>query len=175
MVRIFPRSNSLPAQTDEYGIGFASDSDSDGEGGAPHHLPSMPNLSRAVLSSASSMARTASPDGGDVGGDWGPEGTDLHVFFIWVDPADPCADRLVEWPLPEKYQTHVRRWEERYQVPLPSTQAQDAYLASCPAAAAADVPPPPPPQLAVLVARGQALSPGTACTHAHTVARCARA
>ena len=123
MARNFPRSSSLPAQADEYGIGIASDSDSDGEG-APH-LTSMPNLSRCVLSSQSSMGRTASPDGGDVGsdvgGDWGPAGTDLHVFFIWVDPADPCADRLVEWPLPERYQTHVRRWEERYQVFLPLT------------------------------------------------------
>ena len=163
MVRIFPRSNSLPAQTDEYGIGFASDSDSDGEGGAPHHPPSMPNLSRAVLSSASSMARTASPDGGDVGGDWGPGDTDLHIFFIWVDPADPCADRLVEWPLPERYGTHVRRWEERYQVPLPSIQAQDAYrvVPCCSAAAAGGV-------------GGQALLPRTACTHTHTVARCMR-
>jgi hypothetical protein len=117
----FPRSHSMSEKkTDEYGIGFASDSDE--EGGPEHN--SMPNLSRKlsrnVLSSQSSMARTASPDGGDASGGGGCGGTNLHIFFIWVDPSDPCADRLVEWPLPERYQTHVRRWEERYQVPLPS-------------------------------------------------------
>lgn len=108
------KSHSLPSQIhDEYGIGVASD-DSDDDG-APS---SAPNLAMRDASTASSLGRLAG-DGAEKpvrGCGWGLAGGGLHLFFIWVDPSDPCADRLAEWPLPQKYMTHVRRWEERYQV-----------------------------------------------------------
>ena len=163
----FPRSHSVPAQkTDEYGIGFASDSDE--EGGPEHN--SMPNLSRNlsrnVLSSQSSMARTASPDGGDASGGGGCGGTNLHIFFIWVDPSDPCADRLVEWPLPERYQTHVRRWEERYQVPRPSPQSVKGRVSGLP-------PPTPTPNTHTHCQGSSGTCQGSSVTSAHRV--CMRA
>ena len=119
MPQTVKRSSSLPSAADEYGIGVASDSDDDG---GPEHV-SLPNLSRAV-SSQSSFARTVGSftDDGSAGngcsgdGEMVIGGRSMHLFFIWVDPSDPCADRLNEWPLPDKYLTHVRRWEERYQV-----------------------------------------------------------
>ena len=119
MPQTVKRSSSLPSAADEYGIGVASDSDDDS---GPEHV-SLPNLSRAV-SSESSFARTVGSFTGDgsVGnacsGDAEMEigGRSMHLFFIWVDPSDPCEDRLNEWPLPDKYLIHVRRWEERYQV-----------------------------------------------------------
>lgn len=49
------------------------------------------------------------------GGGGGPaERKDLHLFFIWVDPKDPCSRNEEEWPLPEKYKCNVQDWEQRY-------------------------------------------------------------
>jgi hypothetical protein len=108
------KSHSMPSQIhDEYGIGVASDSDEEAE-----HVHSAPNLALQNSSAASSLGRSAGEWAADEAGSFaqGLADGDLHLFFIWVDPSDPCADRLAEWPLPQKYLTHVRRWEERYQV-----------------------------------------------------------
>ena len=109
-------------QIDDYGIGPYSDSDDDAEAG--HN--SMPNLGGTMSAKSSAGVMDgfagAAGHGGNAGaadGGGGQEclGSDgLHLFFIWLDPSDPCADRRSEWPMPEKYQTHVRRWEERYRV-----------------------------------------------------------
>ena len=109
------KSHSLPSQIhDEYGIGVASDSD-DEEAEQGH---SAPNLGLQNSSAASSLGRSVGEWAAEEAGGFarGLADGELHLFFIWVDPSDPCADRLSEWPLPQKYLTHVRRWEERYQV-----------------------------------------------------------
>jgi hypothetical protein len=126
-----PRSHSLNStfekKEDQYGIGFASDSDEEGEG-----CMSMPNLGGNGSASALSTPRIGSSVAGSAGvgmsvaeghgwgngkgGTRGFGGGDFNLFFIWVNPMDPCADRATEWPLPDKYRTHVQRWEERYQV-----------------------------------------------------------
>jgi len=130
------RSNSLPA-TDHYGIGFASDSDEEGEGGDHNSMPNLATGTMLSSASASSAARFTvvgsmqGGHGGSQGSGWGSGvgpgeggmegckglgGGDLHLFFIWVDPSDPCGDRLNEWPLPDKYLTHIDRWQQRYEV-----------------------------------------------------------
>ena len=108
------KCHSLPSQIhDEYGIGVASDDSDECDGPS-----SAPNLVLTDASAASSLGRLAGNVLEEPASRFGRglAGGDLHLFFIWVDPSNPCADRLAEWPLPQKYMTHVRRWEERYQV-----------------------------------------------------------